>query len=278
MSDDGDMDEKPVLEGAPDWVVTFGDLMSLLLCFFVLLLSFSEMDRAKYKEVAGSLAKAFGVQRKNRTFQVPKGVKMVAKDFDQELIPVRESHDFVTTQEREAIGETIQESAEDNFSSEKGEMIEVEGQDDKMVIRLMGETAFSSGRIELRPKMKEFLRKLAPLLIEQTTGDIVVAGHTDNVPVKTREFRSNLELSLSRAAQVTNFLSDKAGVDPKRMAPMGFAEHRPIDSNETTQGKQRNRRVEIILTVLSLRHGGAQPSSVKDLLEGEKAKGVEPGQ
>ncbi len=275
MSDDGEMEEKPVLKGAPDWVVTFGDLMSLLLCFFVLLLSFSEMDRAKYKEVAGSLAKAFGVQRKNRTFEVPKGVKMVAKDFDQELIPVRESQDFVATQQMESVGEQIKENIADNFS-EKGEMIEVEGQDDKMVIRLMGETAFSSGRNELRPKMKEFLRKLAPLLIEQTTGDIVVAGHTDNVPVKTREFRSNLELSLSRAAQVTNFLSDKAGVDAARMAPMGFAEYRPIDSNETLEGKQRNRRVEIILTVLSLRHEGARRPSVKELLEGDKAEESKP--
>ena len=66
-------------EGAPAWVVTFGDLMSLLLCFFVLLLSFSEMDKAKYKEVMGSLAKAFGVQRKIKAFQTPKGVKMIAE-------------------------------------------------------------------------------------------------------------------------------------------------------------------------------------------------------
>ncbi|MCP4693878.1 MAG: OmpA family protein [Desulfobacterales bacterium] len=266
MSDDDDMEEKPVLEGAPDWVVTFGDLMSLLLCFFVLLLSFSEMDRAKYKEVAGSLAKAFGVQRKNRTFQVPKGVRMVAKDFDQELVPTKEAHDFVVSEEVETIGEQIKENIEDNFK-ESGDMIEVEGQEDKMVIRLMGETAFSSGKTVLRPKMKEFLIKLAPLLKEQTTGDIVVAGHTDNVPVKTREFRSNLELSLSRAARVTHYLSSKAGVDPQRMAPMGFAEHRPIDTNDTPGGKERNRRVEIILTVLTISHGGVKHPALKELIK-----------
>ncbi len=268
MSDDDGMEEKPVLEGAPDWVVTFGDLMSLLLCFFVLLLSFSEMDRAKYKEVAGSLAKAFGVQRKNQTFQVPKGVKLVAKDFDQELIPTREASDFVLSDDVETVGEHIKNNVEEHFK-EAGEMIEVEGEDDKMVIRLMGETAFSSGKTALRPKMKEFLIELAPVLKEQTTGDIVVAGHTDNVPVKTREFKSNLELSLSRAARVTHFLSAKAGVDPKRIAPMGFAEFRPIDTNDTPEGRERNRRVEIILTVLTIAHRGVEHPALKKLMQEE---------
>jgi len=81
--------EKKIDPGAPRWVVTFGDLMSLLLCFFVLLLSFSTMDKQKYKQVAGSLEKAFGVQRINRVMEIPKGVKMIAKDFDQEVIVTR---------------------------------------------------------------------------------------------------------------------------------------------------------------------------------------------
>ena len=81
------VEECPKIDpGAPKWVVTFGDLMSLLLCFFVLLLSFSEMDRQKYKQVAGSLEKAFGVQRKAKVMDIPKGMKMIAKDFDQEII------------------------------------------------------------------------------------------------------------------------------------------------------------------------------------------------
>ncbi len=66
--------------GAPRWVTTFGDLMSLLLCFFVLLLSFSEMDRQKYKQVAGSMEKAFGVQRKTKVLDQPKAIKMISKD------------------------------------------------------------------------------------------------------------------------------------------------------------------------------------------------------
>ena len=80
--------EKPEEDkGAPRWVVTFGDLMSLLLCFFVLLLSFSEMDRQKYKMVAGSMAKAFGIQREIKAYDSPKGATMVSLSFDQDLVP-----------------------------------------------------------------------------------------------------------------------------------------------------------------------------------------------
>lgn len=83
-------DEAPSIddeeEGAPAWVVTFGDLMSLLLCFFVLLLSFSEMDRSKYRVVSGSVKNAFGIQKKKPIFDSPKGSKMIAKEFDQAIL------------------------------------------------------------------------------------------------------------------------------------------------------------------------------------------------
>ena len=76
-------------EGAPAWVVTFGDLMSLLLCFFVLLLSFSEMDRNKYRIVSGSMKNAFGIQRKKPVFESPKGQKMISREFDQAIVLVK---------------------------------------------------------------------------------------------------------------------------------------------------------------------------------------------
>jgi chemotaxis protein MotB len=83
-------DDAPIIEeeeeGAPAWVVTFGDLMSLLLCFFVLLLSFSEMDRNRYRVVSGSVKNAFGIQRKKPVFESPKGSKMIAREFDQAII------------------------------------------------------------------------------------------------------------------------------------------------------------------------------------------------
>jgi chemotaxis protein MotB len=112
-------------EGAPAWVATFGDLMSFLLCFFVLLLPVFEMDRAKYKEVTGSLANAFGVQRKVKAFQTPKGVKMIARDFDQPLIPAGERDGFAENQQRQEVEEKLKKAIETRFQ-EMQDMIQVE--------------------------------------------------------------------------------------------------------------------------------------------------------
>ncbi|MBT8374349.1 MAG: hypothetical protein KJN80_05515 [Deltaproteobacteria bacterium] len=113
--------EIEVGEGAPAWVVTFGDLMSLLLCFFVLLLSFSEMDKAVYKQVAGSLKQAFGVQRKVKTMEPAKGIKMIAKDFDQELIATKRAEEFVEMQKKRTIGEELKKSRWSGVKKSRGD-------------------------------------------------------------------------------------------------------------------------------------------------------------
>ena len=232
-------------EGAPAWVVTFGDLMSLLLCFFVLLLSFSEMDKAKYKEVMGSLAKAFGVQRKTKAFQTPKGVKMVARDFDQPLIPTREREEFAESQQRQEVGEKLKKEIETRFQDIQ-DMVQVEVGAGEVTIRLMGETAFDSGRANIKLQLRPLLLKIGSVL-QDTKGDVIIAGHTDNIPVQGGRYESNLKLSIARAAAVAEFLLDKSMIEPQRLSTMGFGKYRPIESNNTPQGRKRNRRVEIIL-------------------------------
>lgn len=228
--------------GAPKWVVTFGDLMSLLLCFFVLLLSFSEMDRQKYKQVAGSMEKAFGVQRETKVMDVPKGMKMIAKDFDQEIIATRIKEEL--GQEIKELVETYMPDIEDQISIEEGE--------NEVIIRLMGESTFDSGRAEIRPQLKPLLKKTGNLL-HAAEGDIIVSGHTDNVPIHTERYPSNLRLSIARAAAVAEFLLANSNIDPKRISTMGFGEYRPLVSNNTAKGRQQNRRVEIILGNLPTR-------------------------
>lgn len=230
-------DECPKVQaGAPKWVVTFGDLMSLLLCFFVLLLSFSEMDRQKYKQVAGSMEKAFGVQRQTKVMEIPKGMKMIAKDFDQEVL---------ATRIKEELGREVRELVETNMPDIE-EQIAVEEGNNEVVIRLMGESTFDSGKAEIRPELKPLLKKAGQLL-QAAKGDIVIAGHTDNVPIHNGYFSSNLRLSIARAAAVAEFLLAQTDIDPKRVATMGFGEYRPLVPNDTEQGRQQNRRVEIIL-------------------------------
>lgn len=233
--------------GAPKWVVTFGDLMSLLLCFFVLLLSFSEMDRQKYKQVAGSLEKAFGVQRQTKVMDVPKGMKMIARDFDQEVI---------ATRIKEELGQEIKELVE-SFMPDIEDQISIEEGENEVIIRLMGESTFDSGKAQIRPQLKPLLKKTGKLL-NAADGDIIVSGHTDNVPIHTGLYPSNLRLSIARAAAVAEFLLANSNIDPKRISTMGFGEYRPLVSNNTTKGRQQNRRVEIILGNLPSRTAGVE--------------------
>ena len=225
-------------EGAPAWIVTFGDLMSLLLCFFVLLLSFSEMDRKKYKIVSGSLANAFGIQRDTPVFDSPKAQKIIGKEFDQAVI---------INKIQEKLVKPIIVEIETNFQEMK-DLIEVDVSENQVAIRLMGETTFDLGKAEIRPQMLPLLVKIGALL-KGTRGEIIIAGHTDNLPLRGGPYKSNLGLSMARAASVADFFLKKASIEPKRISTMGFGKHRPLASNDTRHGREKNRRVEIILTM-----------------------------
>jgi chemotaxis protein MotB len=86
-------------------------------------------------------------------------------------------------------------------------------------------------------------------LLKGTRGEIIIAGHTDNLPLRGGPYKSNLGLSMARAASVADFFLKKVSIDPERISTMGFGEHRPLATNDTKQGREKNRRVEIILTM-----------------------------
>jgi chemotaxis protein MotB len=235
VSEEG-LPKEEVEEGAPLWVITFGDLMSLLMCFFVLLLSFSEMDRRKYKMVSGSMAQAFGIQRKKPVFESPRGQKMIAKEFDQAV---------VIKKIEESLKPIIDEIK--NEYEELKEAVELEIEDDKVTIRMMGEATFDTGKAQLHPAFGPLLKKIGEVL-SQTKGEIIIAGHTDNIPLNGGLYGSNLGLSMARAGSVAEHLLRTTSIDPKRLSTMGFGEYRPLISNDTARGRRKNRRVEIIVS------------------------------
>ena len=238
----------PCDKGAPRWVTTFGDLMSLLLCFFVLLLSFSEIDRQKYKQVAGSMEKAFGMQRKKNVAESPRyGLKMIAKDFDQEAIAMRI---------KRYIGEELEENFDELYRKIEDD-IDIEASKRQVVIRMMGESTFDSGKAEIKPELRPMILGIGQILANETAGDIIIAGHTDNIPVRGGPFQTNLKLSIARAATVAQFLLDQTAIDPKRLSTMGFGEFRPTADNATAVGRRKNRRVEIIVGTIPRRQGMA---------------------
>lgn len=237
-ADDTEIPEK----GAPAWVVTFGDLMSLLLCFFVLLLSFSEIDAQKYKELAGSMAMAFGVQKEKKVFKVPKGQRIIGRERDRAHISKREKEEF---------GKEVKKAIIETRLGKLKDLVQVQIADNKVVISMMGETTFDSGSADIRPRMVPLLKKIAAAL-QTTKGTIVISGHTDNIPIQGGRFQSNLELSAARATKVAQSLLSFGHIDPRRLSVEGFGEYQPVGSNETPQGREKNRRVEIILEGMDL--------------------------
>ncbi len=235
MSEEGPPQEE-VEEGAPLWVVTFGDLMSLLMCFFVLLLSFSEMDRKKYKMVSGSMAQAFGIQREKPVFESPRGQKLIGQEFDQAVI---------ITKIEEAIKPIIDEIK--NEYEELKDSVEIEVGEESVTIRMMGETTFDTGKAELNPAFRPLLKKIGGVL-SSNKGEIIIAGHTDDIPLSGGLYGSNLGLSMARAGSVAEYLLQSTSIDPKRISAMGFGEYRPLVSNDTAEGRRKNRRVEIIVS------------------------------
>ena len=231
----------------PEWVVTFGDMMSLLLCFFVLLLSFSNTDKQKYKEVAGSLAKAFGIQRQIKAFESPNGENLIAKNFDMQFLATktRELLGKETKKEKKAFEKKIKKEIETRFKNIRNKIAVIVGKNN-VTIRLMGGATFDSGKATLNPKMIPLLKQIGSAL-KGGKGEIIICGHTDNRPVRGK-YSSNLRLSIARAATVAEFLINRTHIKPSRISTMGFGQFRPIASNDTPEGRRKNRRVEITLS------------------------------
>lgn len=278
MSEDT-LEKKCPPPGSPAWMATFADLMSLLMCFFVLLLSFSEMDALKFKQLAGSMKNAFGVQRDIKVKQAPKGTSIIAKEFSPgKPVPtkirimkqdttnrMKQNIKFTDSKSmnnkaREAIKKELEKETkakekkktEDTIKRIKASLkqeikkgtIEVEGHNQEIVIRISEKGSFPSGSATLNKSFGKIMKKIS-FLVKSTPGDIIISGHTDNIPIYTYLFRSNWQLSSSRAVSVLNSIIKNQKIKPTRFSVQGHADTIPLESNKTAKGRAKNRRVEI---------------------------------
>ncbi len=217
-------------EGLPLWMATFSDLMTLLLCFFVLLLSFANMDIVKFKETVGSLKDAFGVQRKRDDF------RQVA------LAPTRfERKELELKKEDKQIMEMVF-SIKDSLDNKSEEKIQVSPDDKGVLLRVDSGVLFASGTAKLKPGAGEVLKHIIDIL-KKHNYKVVVRGHTDDLPIRSEIFPSNWELSAARAAATLRYLAGQ-GISPSRMKAVGYADTRPIVPNNTKDNRALNRRVE----------------------------------
>jgi len=240
--------------------MTFADLMTLLMCFFVLLLSFSEMDVAKFKQLSGSMKEAFGVQSEIQVKTIPKGTSVVAQEFspgNPEPTALNQVRQFTIDSNRntlDALERELKEIKETREHArrlrlalkeeiEKGSVsIQTEGM--KVIVHIMENASFDSGYADIRPEFLPVLVKIAEM-IDNNSGEVTVSGHTDDVPIHNARFRSNWELSTSRAVSVTHEILKIAPIDSERVIVTGHADTRPRASNDTAENRAKNRRVDV---------------------------------
>jgi chemotaxis protein MotB len=252
--------EKAEKKGVPAWVMTFADLMTLLMCFFVLLLSFSEMDVAKFKQLSGSMKEAFGVQSEVEVKTIPKGTSVVAQEFSPgkpEPTALNQIRQFTIDSNRntlDALERELKEIEETREHARRLRMalkeeiengsvsIQTEGM--KVIVHIMENASFDSGYADVKPEFLPVLAKIGEL-IDNNSGEVTVSGHTDDVPIRNARFRSNWELSTSRAVSVTHELLKRAAIDAERIIVTGHADTRPRASNDSPEDRAKNRRVDV---------------------------------
>jgi len=142
---------------------------------------------------------------------------------------------------------TIETSLKDQIAAQEIEIVEI---DDKLKVIFVDKILFNSGSVEITPGGKELLMVMAGSLRENKEQNVVVEGHTDDVPLGAalrKRFPSNWELSTARAAAVAHFFQQAGGIQPERLSARGYSYYRPVTSNETEAGRHQNRRIEIIL-------------------------------
>ncbi len=245
------------------WIVTFADLMSLLLTFFILLLSFSKMDLHKYEMMARSLASSFGVSfiqgqgnvGGNIIFAdqpeptVEPSQEELIQEFEDTSQPevemLEEAEEAKNVKQLDPNIERLTENLVDQLESEiLSNALSVSYDTDKVVVRFSEATTFPSGSERLKDEMFPILEKVENVLAT-CEGEIIVSGYTDDLPVTTSRFRSNWDLSAARAVSVVHQLVFNNKIDADRVMAAGRAETNALVPNDTPENRAKNRRVEI---------------------------------
>ncbi len=230
-------------DNAERWLLTYADLITLLMVFFVVLYSMSSADSTKWKQISAALQQAFNVD-------VLRGSEASAIGDPGATAPpidtVDSSNDVPQVSRLQSAIQAVLDQAAQN-GVDHAPTVSVGTDTEGVVIRLSGSYLFDSGRAELKPNSFSLLDAIA-VELKLEPNEIRVDGHTDSIPlIGSPLFPTNWELSAARAVAVTRYLSDTDGIQSVRLSAAGFGEFRPIVPNDTREHRALNRRVEIHL-------------------------------
>lgn len=207
------------------YLITYADLITLLLGLFIIMYAMSNIDSEKYKSAVSALGNVFG----NSTTQIiPNG------GINPYQFPIVK---------RNTLKRDLQNVISDNKFDESVQLIESER---GIIVRILDKILFPSGSADLTEQSQKVLSEIARIL-KESPNDLRIEGHTDNVPINSALFPSNWHLSINRALNTAYFLMSSQGLPQDKVSVVGLAEYKPIAENNSVEGRQQNRRVDIVI-------------------------------
>ncbi len=220
------------------WLVPYSDLLTLLLALFIVLFAMSSIDAVKFSQMARSF---------NSTFQGGTGVMQYPSPFQQKTTE-GVTTDKVKNEENNKVEQEIKDKMDsyintNNLNVQLMTSLTPEG----LMLTLRNDILFDSGTAQVRAQDYEIAKEISQLLVMDHPREVVISGHTDNVPIHNAQFDSNWHLSVMRAVNFMKILLENQSLDARYFSAKGFGEFRPVASNDTPEGRLANRRVEILI-------------------------------
>ena len=231
-------------ENLDRWLLTYADMITLLLAFFVVLYSMSRVDAGKFEKITEALTTAF------------KGHQDLEAELKQKLSSKFTINKHLKRGDLVVLRKQIEKISQ---QLELGSSLNTEHRAYGLVIHVSESALFSAGEAKIRNKAKKML-DLIVLQLLKVPNHIRVEGHTDNLPINTEKYPSNWELSTFRATSCLRYLLKKHDFPPEKISALGYAEFRPLAPNDTEEGRAKNRRVDIV--VLTLEDSNIEPENL----------------
>lgn len=241
--------QEEIKSGLPEWMGTYGDMVTLLLTFFILLFAMSTLDAQKFQALANSLTGALGVSPGGTNISVSEAVGGGLTQLP-DTSPIQKENpnanigeDLVTKNMKKLYDELKDSINQHGIISST----EIKNLGTVILIRFKDNVLFDSGSADIKTQAVPVLQSMGMILKKTEQVEIRVEGHTDNRPISTTKFPSNWELSSSRALNILHFFINNTKIDPTILSAVGRGEYRAIASNENEEERSRNRRVEVII-------------------------------
>lgn len=233
------------------WLVPYADILTLLLALFIVLFAASSVDAQKFQEISAAFNTAFtgGTGVLEYPSPTPDG-EMEQLDPEDKMKDEEKKEDTEEKQKRieQQKLKEVQDKIDTYIKENKLETnLKTILTDEGLLITILNDIFFDSGSSEIRTKDTKFANEISELLVMNPPRNIIVSGHTDNIPISNANFDSNWHLSVMRAVNFMKILIDNDKLDPQGFSAKGFGEFNPVAPNNTKEGRQKNRRVEVLI-------------------------------